>query len=679
MNESEPLPDPAPHAGRPAPAAPAPAAPAPRRSGLDLSGFDRSVRPQDDLYGFAGGQWLARTQIPADLSNYGAFSELDESAREQQHQILEQTLRARAAAGSDGRKAADFYASAMDSARVERLGLTPLAGELARIDAIAGVGDLVRYIGYSQTIGVGGPMAWSAPQDPGDAHSYVSEIEQAGLSMPDREYYLLDEPKYREYRAKFETYAAALLQAAGSAGTEAALGARTILQLETRLAQAHWTRVENRDPVRTYNKLPTHEAARLAPQIDWAAFFDAVGAPAGRFVIRQPSFISALGQLLEDVPVADWRIYLRYRLLDAHAPLLPAAFDQLHFEFHQRTLAGVQQQRPRWKRAIALLDHHVGEIVGRLYVARHFPPQSKQRVQQLVGNLLRAYERSIDELDWMGPQTRAQAKLKLSRMTVKVGYPDQWRDYSALSISPDELIGNVTRSMQFDLRRRAARLGTPVQRGEWHMTPQTVNAYYDPTMNEIVFPAAILQPPFFDAGADDAANYGAIGAVIGHEISHGFDDQGRQFDAGGNLRDWWMPDDEQRFRARTAVLVAQYGAYGVLDGQHVNGQLTLGENIADLSGLAIAYKAYLISLDGRDAPIIDGFTGPQRFFLGWAQIWRRKYRDDDLRMRILVDPHSPSEFRVRGPVGNSDAYHEAFGVRPDDRMYRPPAERVKIW
>ncbi len=674
MNESSPLPDPLAPAGRPALAVPGP-----RRSGLDLSGFDRSVRPQDDLYSFAGGRWLASTRIPADLSNYGVFTELHESAQEQLHRILEQTLRAHAAPGTDQRKLADFYASVLNCARIEALGLAPLAVELARVEAIASVAELVRHIGYGQTIGVGGPMAWSAPQDPGDAQSYISEIDQSGLSMPDRDYYLLDEPIYREYRAQLEAYAGALLQSAGAERSGAARDARTVLQLETQLAQAHWTRVENRDPVKTYNRLTPDEAARLAPQIDWRALFDAVGAPAGRFVIRQPGFIAALGQLLEAVPLADWRVYCRYRLLDAYAPFLPAAFDQLHFEFHQRTLSGVQQQRPRWKRAVAILDRHVGEIAGRRYVARRFPPQSKQRVQQLVANLLTAYERSIDELDWMGPQTRAQARLKLSKMMVKVGYPDQWRDYAALTIDADDLLGNIRRSMQFELQRRAARLGGPVERGEWHMTPQTVNAYYDPTMNEIVFPAAILQPPFFDPDADDAVNYGAIGAVIGHEISHGFDDQGRRFDADGNLRDWWMPDDAERFRARTAALVAQYGAYDVLDGLHVNGELTLGENIADLSGLAIAYRAYLICLHGRAAPIIDGFTGPQRFFLGWAQIWRRKYRDDDLRMRILVDPHSPNEFRVRGPVGNNDAYHEAFGVRPDDRMYRPPAERVKIW
>jgi putative endopeptidase len=421
------------------------------------------------------------------------------------------------------------------------------------------------------------------------------------------------------------------------------------------------------------------QASKLAPQIDWSALFAAVGSPVDRFVVSQPSFISALGRMTETVPVGDWRIYFRYKLLDDYAPFLPAAFDQLYFDFHQRALLGVQLQRPRWQRGLAALNGNIGEIVGRLYVARSFPPRSRRRIRLLVDNLLQAYARSLEQLDWMGPQTRAQAQLKLSKLTAKIGYPDKWRNYSALRVSADDLIGNLVRSSQFELHRQAARLGTPVDREEWQLTPQTVNAYYDPTLNEIVFPAAILQPPFFDARADDAANYGAIGAVIGHEISHGFDDQGRQFDGDGNLRDWWTSADAERFKARTAALVAQYSTYTVLDGMHVNGQLTLGENIADLSGLTVAYKAYQISLHAHEAPIIDGLTGPQRFFLGWAQIWRRKDRDDNLRRRISVDPHSPEEFRANGAASNVDAFYDAFGVEPGDRMYRPPAERVKLW
>jgi putative endopeptidase len=382
---------------------------------------------------------------------------------------------------------------------------------------------------------------------------------------------------------------------------------------------------------------------------------------------------------VQDVPGADWRSYFRFKLLDAYAPFLPPQFDDLHFEFHSRTLAGVQQQRPRWKRAIALLNGSIGEILGQMYVERYFSADAKRRVQQLVANLLRVYDQSIDGLDWMGPETRARAKEKLHAVTVKIAYPDKWRDYSALDVSADDLRGNVERSAQFERQRLLKRLGSPVDRTEWLMTPQTVNAYYEPTRNEIVFPAAILQAPFYDPGADDAANYGGIGAVIGHEISHGFDDQGRQFDARGNLRDWWTAADAERFKARTAALVAQYSAYTVLGGEHVNGQLALGENIADLSGLSIAYRAYRLALGGQEAPVRDGFTGPQRFFLGWAQIWRRKYRDDDLRMRLAIDPHSPSEFRANGPPSNIDAFYQAFGVQPGDRLYRKPEDRVRIW
>ena len=652
---------------------------APLISGLDLAGYDRAVRPQDNLYNFSNGTWEQRTQIPPDLSNYGSFTKLDEQAQDQVHGLLEDALRVQPAPGTEEAKAADFYRSFLDSARIESLGLTPLASQLARIDAIKTRGDVVRYIGYNQVIGVGDPMAWSAPQDPGDAKRYITEIDQSGLTMPDRDYYLRDDAKYREYRQRFESYVSSMLVLAGASSADAARQTHTIVGIETRLAQAQWTKVQNRDPVKTYNKMDLASARKLAPQIDWRDFFAAVGAPVNEFVISQPSFISALGKMIDGVPVADWRTYFRYRLLDNYAPFLPAKFDQLHFEFHEHVLSGVMEQRPRWKRAVALLDGNIGEITGRMYVTRYFPSESKARMKALVGNLLEAYTRALDKIEWMGPHTREQAKLKLSRILVKIGYPDRWRDYSALSISPDDLIGNVERSAHFDLERHAMRLDKPVDRGEWDMTPQTVNAYYSPTMNEIVFPAAILQPPFYDANADDAANYGGIGAVIGHEISHGFDDQGRQFDADGNLRDWWTPDDAARFKALTAALVAQYSAYTVLDGLHVNGELTLGENIADNSGVTIAYQAYRIALQGREPPVIDGFTGPQRFFLGWAQIWRRKYTADNLRQRISVDPHSPNEFRANGVARDIDAFYDAFGVKPGDGMYLPPAQRVKIW
>ena len=653
-------------------------APAPI-SGLDLAGFDPTVRPQDDLYRHAGGRWLAATTIPADLSNYGAFTRLDEDARANVRALIEETAAAHPAPGSEEAKVADFYNAFMDTATVESRGLEPLAAELARIDAIATSGDLATYIGHNQVIGIGAPLQWYVQQDARDATRYMSWLDQSGLTMPDRDYYLRSEPKYVEYRARLADYVAALLAAAGADAGAAAADAARIVALETELAQASWSKVQNRDPVATYNKVALAEAGRLAPGFDWTRFFAATGAPVDEFLVSQPSYVTALAGLLATRPLADWQAYFRFHLLDAYAAYLPARFDALQFGFHQGTINGVAEQKPRWKRAVMATDGALGEITGRLYVTRYFSPAARQSARALVTNLLAAYRQSIDSLDWMGPETRARAQEKLAKINVKIGYPDKWRDYSALEVRTGDLVGNLLRSAAFDHQRMVHRLGGPVDRGEWLMTPQTVNAYYNPLMNEIVFPAAILQPPFFNAAADPAVNYGGIGAVIGHEISHGFDDQGRQFDGDGNLRDWWTAADGERFKQRTAALVQQYHACHVLDDQPVNGELTLGENIADLSGLAIAYKAYVISLHGHKAPAIDGYSGAQRLFLGWGQVWRRKYRDDNLRMRLAVDPHSPNEFRANVPVSNIDAFYQAFDVRPGDREYRAPAERVRIW
>jgi putative endopeptidase len=646
-------------------------------SGLDLAGFDRSVRPQDDLYRYSAGHWLDTTAIPADMSNYGAFAKLDEEARANVRGLIEETARANPQAGTDEARVADFYRSFMDTATVEARGLAPLAAEFARIDAIADAGDLAAYVGHNQTIGIAAPLQWYVQQDARDAQHYITGIDQSGLTMPDRDYYLRGEPKYAEYRARLADYVAALLAAAGE--SDAATKAAQIVAIETELARVSWTKVQNRDPVATYNKVTLAEAAKLAPGFDWARFFDGAGAPVSEFLISQPSYVTALAGLLASRPLSEWRVYFRFRLLDAYAACLPERFDALQFGFHQHTLNGIEEQKPRWKRAVMATDGALGEITGRLYVARYFSAASRQRARELVGNLLAAYRQSIGQLDWMGPQTRDRAQQKLASISVKIGYPDKWRDYSAFQVRADDLVGNLLRSASFDQQRMVKRLGGPVDRSEWLMTPQTVNAYYNPLLNEIVFPAAILQPPFFNAAADPAVNYGGIGAVIGHEISHGFDDQGRQFDGDGNLRDWWTAQDAQRFKTRTAALVQQFNAYRVLDDQPVDGEHTLGENIADLSGLAIAYKAYVISLHGRQAPVIDGYSGAQRFFLGWGQIWRRKYRDDNLRMRLAVDPHSPNQFRADGPVSNIDAFYEAFALRPGDREYRAAAQRVRIW
>ena len=665
----------------PAPATPPPApAPvvAPLKSGLDLSGFDRAVRPQDDLYLFAGGAWLARTEIPPDRSNYGSFIALDDQAQEEVKElIVAASQKPNRPAGSDEQKVGDYYLAFMDAERVERLGLEPLKLELSRIDTIANPRDVARYIGHLQKLGVAHPFAWYSTPDSKNSSVYIGSLYQSGLTMPDRDYYLSPEDKYAQFRAKFALYVEQMLARAGERNARSA--ASRIAALETRIANYQWTKVQNRDPVKTYNPMSFPEYQKLAPNFDWVSFFEGMGAPVQKLDISQPTFITGIGQLVRTVPVADWRLYFKFQLLDDYAPMLSAQFADLEFDFHQRTLNGVKEPRPRWRRAVDSMDNNMGELIGRMFVEAHFPPEAKRRMLELVQNLLKAFDSSIDGLEWMSAATRAEAKKKLSKITVKIGYPDKWRDYSSLTVRGDDLVGNVQRGSEFELKRQVARAGGPVDKGEWLMTPQTVNAYYNPTTNEITFPAAILRPPFFDMNADAAVNYGGIGSVIGHEISHGFDDSGRQFDGDGNLRDWWTADDGSRFKQRADALVKQFAGYSVLDNRHLNGELTLGENIGDLSGMAVAFKAYQLSLGGTPAPEIDGFTGQQRFFLGWAQVWRRKYRDEELLKRLLTDPHSPSEFRTNGPSSNIDAFYEAFGVKPGDKMYRPPEQRVKIW
>jgi putative endopeptidase len=667
-------PGPAPAA---APAVSTPPAPV-LKSGLDLTGFDRSVRPQDDLYRFAGGAWLANTPIPPDRSNYGAFIILDDQAQEEVKQLIiaasEQPNRP---PGSDAQKVGDFYLAYMDTARVESAGLAPLKEELARIDAISTPRDVARYIGHTQRIGVAQPFFWFSSPDNKNSSVYIGSVFQNGLTMPDRDYYISPDEKYARFRAAFSLYVENMLARAGERNAKSA--AARIAALETRIANYQWTKTQNRDPVKTYNPMTLPEYQKLAPGFDWLAFFEGMNAPVQKLDFSQPPFIKGIAQLVKTVPVSDWRAYFKFQLLDDYAPLLSAQFADLEFDFHQKTLNGVPEPRPRWRRAVDAMDGSMGELVGKMFVESHFGAQAKQRMLELVDNLIKAFDSSIDSLEWMSADTRAEAKKKLAKMTVKIGYPDTWRDYGLLQIRRDDLVGNLLRAAQFNHDRLVRRSGGPVDKGEWLMTPQTVNAYYNPTTNEITFPAAILRWPFFDMEADEAVNYGGIGSVIGHEISHGFDDSGRQFDGDGNLRDWWTAEDGSKFKQRAGQLVKQYAGYKVLDNRPLNGELTLGENIGDLSGMAVAFKAYKISLGGKQAPVLDGFTGDQRFFLGWAQVWRRKYRDEELLKRLVTDPHSPSEFRANGPSSNIDAFYEAFDVKPGDRMYRPPAERVKIW
>ncbi len=655
------------------------AAPEPLSSGVLAANIDATVRPQDDFYRHVNGQWLATTEIPADRSNYGSFTILADAAETNLRAILEEAAASPdREPGSDTQRIGDFYASFMDEAGIETRGLEPLAGEFSTIDALATPEDISRYIGHTQRIGVNQPVGFYVAIDERNSASYVSYVAQNGLGMPDRDYYLAREPKQQETREKYEAYIRDLLDAAGE--KDAAGAARRILALEKRMAEAHWTRVQNRDVEKTYNRYELAALGALSPGLDWPAFLDGAGAgQVTTLIVSQPSFFKSLGKLVRSTPASQWREYFRFKLLNDYAPYLPDRFVKLHFEFNGHVLSGTTEIRPRWKRGVAAVENSIGDLVGKRYVERHFKADAKQRMDQLVDNLKQAYAAGIDTLEWMTPATREAARTKLASLTTKIGYPDKWQDWATLEIRRDDLLGNVQRSATVDHDRRLARLGGPIDRTEWLMTPQTVNAYYYPPANEIVFPAAILQPPFFDVTADDAVNYGAIGAVIGHEISHGFDDQGRHYDGTGNLREWWTDVDDQEFRKRTAGLVEQYNAYSPMADLHVNGELTLGENIADLSGLTVAYRAYRLSLGQKEAPVIDGYTGDQRFFMGWAQVWARKYRDDDTRRRLLTDPHSPSEYRANGVLINMPEFQAAFDIKEGDALYRKPEERVKIW
>ncbi|HWH75022.1 MAG TPA: M13 family metallopeptidase, partial [Methylibium sp.] len=589
---------------------------------------------------------------------------------------------AAARAGSDpqARQVGDFYASFMDEARLETLGVKPLATELAHIDALAERRALAPLFARLLRLGVAGPVGMYIGQDARNSTRYVPILHQAGLGLPDRDFYLqADDPKFQKIRADYLAHIARLLALAGERDTEAQ--ARAILALETALAEGQWTRVENRDALKRYNRVDLARLPETAPGLDWPAFL-AEARLAGRtpdVIVSQPSFFATLGRLAETVPLADWRAYLKLRLLSAYAPFLSRAFVDERFGFAGTVLRGTPQNLPRWERGAMLVQESLGEAVGQLYVARHFPPSSKTRMEQLVANLLAVYRDSIEGLSWMGPATKREAQAKLAAFATKIGYPKRWIDYAAVVVKREDLLGNVQRARAFDYDHDLAKLGRPIDREEWGMTPQTVNAYYNPTMNEIVFPAAILQPPFFDPQADDAVNYGAIGAVIGHEISHGFDDQGSRYDALGNLRDWWSPEDRARFNALTGQLVEQYGRYEPVPGYPLNGQQTLGENIADNAGLAVAYKAWRRSLGGQAAPVIDGLTGEQRFFYGFAQIWRSKWREERLLEQLKAGVHAPGEFRANGTVRNQGAFHDSFGTRPGDAMYLPPGQRVTIW
>ncbi len=658
------------------------AAEVPMLSGIDLQYVDDGVRAQDDFYRHINGKWLDTVQIPADKARYGSFDQLRDTSQDQLRTIVEGLQRAVDPADPDQRKIADLYASFMDEAALETLGLKPLAPEFGRIEAVKMKSELPALIAYFNRIGITAPYTPGVHQDAKDSTKYVFDLNQDGLGLPDRDYYLQDDPRFQQIRVKYAAHVTRMLELSGD--TAAASNAKAIIALEAALAKIQWTRVENRDPVKTYNKFPYAQLAGLAPGYGWKSYLTASGVSTRTeyLIVSQPSYIAGLQKLIESTPLPVWKAYFRWRVLNDFAPFLAKAFVDEDFAFRSTTLRGIEQNRPRWKRGLDLLEGSIGEGLGRLYVAKYFPPESKARMDQLVRNLLAAYAADIDTLTWMGPETREKAKQKLAKFTTKIGYPVKWRDYSALMVVPGDLVGNVIRAQTFEYNRNLNKLGKPIDRTEWDMTPQTVNAYYNPEKNEIVFPAAILQPPFFNVQADDAVNYGGIGAVIGHEISHGFDDQGSQYDGDGNLLEppgWFTAADLEQFKARTHALVQQYSAYSPVPGYPLNGELTLGENIADNSGIAIAFKAYRLSLGGRTAPVIDGLTGEQRFYAGWAQVWRGKERDSEIIRLIKIDPHSPSQIRGTVPERNQAAFYEAFGVQPGDKMYLAPDQRVTLW
>jgi putative endopeptidase len=650
------------------------------QSGVHEQDFDKSVRPQDDFYRYVNGQWLAKTEIPADRSNYSLFVMLEEGAQRDLRVIAEEAARSGAAVGTDAQKVGDFYASFMNESAIEQRGLAPLKAELARIDALASRRDIAGYFGHAQRIGAIHPFTYSVVIDEKKSSEYVSAVSQSGIGMPDADYYLSVDAQLKGVREKYRAYVRDMLAAANA--PNAAAAAEQVFALESKLAKAYWSRVQSRDDEKTYNRYDLAALGKLMPAFDWNAFLAGAQVPVGKVkavIVMQPSYFEALNGMIAGVPVVDWRAYFRYQLLNTYAPELPAQFVKLHFEFNDRTVSGIEELKPRWKQGLDSVENAIGDLVGKMYVERYFRADAKRRADQLVGNLKAAFSESIDSLEWMTPATKEKAHVKLAQLATKIGYPERWRDWSKLEVRRDDLIGNEMRAAVVVFERDVNKLGGPIDKTEWDMTPQTVNAYNDTSSNQIEFPAAILQPPLFDVAADDAVNYGAIGAIIGHEISHGFDDQGRRYDGAGNLNDWWAPQDSEEFTRRAKLLSAQYSALSPLAGMHLNGDLTLGENIADLAGVATAYRAYQLSLHGKPAPVIGGFTGDQRFFIGWAQCWARKYREDELRKRLLTDPHSPGEYRTNAVLANLAEFDAAFDVKAGDKMYRDPKDRVRIW
>lgn len=652
---------------------------APRTSGVDTANFDPSVSAADDFYQYVNGTWLETVEIPPDFPTIGSFLSLHIDSENERHAILEELAgRTDLAEGTAERKVADYYATFMDEAAIEALGVEPVREELARIAAIASRDELLQAFGRNWMRGIAAPIAPFRDADFDDATKYLLTFTQSGLGLPDRDYYLREDPSLVHVRDEYRKYLAKLFDLAGV--PDGAAQADAVYALEKRMAEKQWPLADVQDVDKISNRYAVAQLSTISPRIEWAVMLDAAGLSGVQQVcVTTPTYFTAFADLVAETDLATWKSWLTAKLLADSAPNLTAAFVQTSFEFNGRVLSGSNELSPRWKRGVRQVEAALGEAIGRIWVERHFPPEAKARMQGLVTNLMAAMQEKIDDLEWMGPETKARAHEKLAAFKPYVGYPDEWIDYAKLEVVRGDHVGNAWRAAEFEFRRQMDKLDEPVDRDEWGMTPQTVNAYYNPNLNKIVFPAAILRPPFFDMAADDAVNYGGIGVVIGHEISHGFDDQGRKFDGAGNKRDWWSEADNAAFMKRANALAAQYDQYVAIDSLHVNGQLTLGEDIGDLSGMAIAYRAYRNSLGGKPAPVIDGLTGEQRFFMGWAQVWREKSHPEYLRMLVLSDEHPPGRFRVNGVVCNMPEFYEAFGVKPGDGLWREPGDRVAIW
>ncbi|MBB5015742.1 M13 family metallopeptidase [Rehaibacterium terrae] len=648
---------------------------------LQAADLDPSVPACRDFNAHVNGKWLAANPVPADRTTWGSFELLGERSLQIQHAIAKAAMTGDAPAGTVERKVGDFFAAGMDEAAIEAAGVAPIAPILAQIDALASGEDIAAFLRQAYAQGRGMLFGFGANADFKNSEMVIAYAGQGGLSLPERAYYLEDREDYQRIRAAFVEHVAKTLELAGVDPESAAAQARQVLAFETRLAQASLPRVELRDPAKRYNPVSLAEADALTPNFSWTAFFDAIGvAQPEMFSLAMPGFFQEINAMLADTPAADWQAYLRFRTIDAAAPYLTAALEAQNFAFYGRTLRGQQQMQERWKRVLNSLNGAMGEALGQLYVQVAFPPESKAKMEKLVGNLSEALRHRLENLEWMGEETKAKALEKWSTFTPKIGYPEQWRDWSGLQVSADSYAGNALAAAAFNYRYMLDKIGKPVDRKEWFMSPQTVNAYYNSTRNEIVFPAAILQPPFFDPEADDALNYGGIGAVIGHEMIHGYDDQGSKFDAAGNFENWWTDEDRAAFESRTAILVEQFNGYEALPGLFVNGRLTLGENIADLGGLTVAYDAMRRAQgEGFVDPMIEGFTQSQRFFMNWATVWRRNFTEAELKVRLNTDSHAPANFRAIGAPSNMPAFAEAFGCESGDPMVREGDARVVIW